>query len=74
MGLLTQGSTCGCCRVDLCTLLPSRVDNNVVVVPPVEVPHRELCLQQLSRYNVDPLEDDNNYGITMYRQALDILS
>ncbi len=48
--------------------------NNVVVVPPVEVPHRELCLQQLSRYNVDPLEDDNNYGITMYRQALDILS
>ncbi len=31
------------------------------------------CLQQLRRCNIDPTGDDSNYGINLYRQAINIL-
>ena len=68
-----QGSMSISDGIDLSAPLPSSVSDDTVVVPSVSVPNPHLCLEQLRRYNVDPCSDDSNYGINLYRQALNIL-
>lgn len=50
--------------INLSAPLPSSVHDETVLVPLVTLPHAELCLQ-LSRYNLEPLIDDSNFGITL---------
>lgn len=53
--------------------LPTAVDDATVVVPDIQLPNSELCLQQLQRYDINPLADDSDYGISNYINAVNLL-
>ena len=54
--------------------IPTSVDNDTVVVPDIALHNSELILEQLQRYNINPIEDDSNYGLSLYQQSLNLLT
>ena len=60
--------------IDLSAPFPTLVDDETVLVPDISIPNSELFLQQLQRYNIDPLQDDSNYGVSLYQQSLNLLA
>ena len=60
--------------IDLSAPFPTLVDDETVLVPDISIPNSELFLQQLQRYNIDPLHDDSNYGVSLYQQSLNLLA
>ena len=47
--------------------------NGMIVVPQIESPLDELCLDELND-EVPPLADTTNYGIDLYEKTLDFVS
>ena len=65
--------------IDLSAPFPTSVDDVTVLVPDISIPNSELFLQQLQRYNIDPLQDDSNESTEVqnprrnsYMQTMDV--
>ena len=59
--------------IDLSAPLPTSDDDQTVAIPDVALPNSDLCLQQLQRHNINPIQDDSNYGVSLYVEALNLL-
>ena len=60
--------------IDMSAPIPTSADDDTVVVPDISLHNSELILEQLQRYNINPLEDDSNYGLSLYQQSLNLLT